>query len=81
MKAKNLSDRETVDGVVLVNGLFAYGMKKGGKWRLLDYFNSHTKAVNAAKRAKANWNQAFGEVKEFSVFSFNPNTSSWEKQL
>ena len=80
MKAKNLSDRETVDGVVLVNGLFAYGMKKGGKWRLLDYFNSHTKAVNAAKREKANWNQAFGEVKEFSVFSFNPNTSAWEKQ-
>ena len=79
MKAKNLSDRETVDGVVLVNDLFSYGMKKGGKWRLLDYFNSHTKAVNAAKRAKANWLQAFGEGKEFSVFSFNPNTSAWEK--
>ena len=81
MKAKNLSDRKPDDGVVLANDLFAYGMKDGGKWRLLDYFNSHTKAVNAAKRAKANWIQAFGEEREFDVFCFNPNTSSWEKQL
>ena len=80
MKAKNLSDRETDDGVVLANDLFAYGMKKSGKWRLLDYFNSHTKAVNAAKRAKAKWIQAFGEEKEFAAFSFNPNKSAWEKQ-
>ena len=37
-------------------------------------------AVNAAKRAKANWLQAFGEEKEFYIFSVNPNTAAWEKQ-
>lgn len=80
MKAKYLSDRDHDDGIVLANDLFAYGMKEGGKWRLIDYFNSHTKAVNAVKRAKANWLKAFGEEKEFAAFSFNTNTSEWEKQ-
>lgn len=68
------------DGVVLGRDLFAYGMKEGGRWKLLDYFNTHAKAVNAAKRAKANMLRAFYEDKEFDVFQYNPKTSVWEKQ-
>lgn len=59
--------------------LFAYGERRGGKWVLLDYFNTHTKAANAVKRAKVNMLRAFKKDVEFAVFQFNPNTSVWEK--
>ena len=59
--------------------LFAYARKNGGAWELLDYFNTHTKAANAVKRARVNNLRAFKKDVEFAVFQFNPNTSVWEK--
>lgn len=35
--------------------------------------------MNSSEMAKANWNQAFCEGKEFAVFNFNTKTSSWGK--
>lgn len=73
-------DVTTVVGdVVLGNDLYAYGVKEGGKWKLLDFFNTHKKAANAVKRARVNTLRAFSKDKEFAVFQFNPNTSVWEK--
>lgn len=51
---RSVAVTEPEDGVELGNGLYAYGMKEGGGWKHLDYFNAHAKAANAAKRAKAN---------------------------
>lgn len=68
------------DRVVLGKDLFAYGMKEGGRWKLLDYFNTHAKAANAVKRAKTNMLRALKEDVEFAVFQYNPNTSVWEKR-
>jgi hypothetical protein len=59
--------------------LFAYAWKDGKTWKLLDYFNTHTKAANAVKRATVNSLRAFKKDVEFAVFQFNPNTSVWEK--
>ena len=73
VRGGNVSD----DLSVFAADLFAYGERRGGKWVLLDYFNTHTKAANAVKRA--NTLRAFCKDKEFAVFLFNPNTSVWEK--
>ncbi len=67
------------DDVSLGNDLFAYGWKDGGRWVLLDYFNTHRKAENAVKKAKYNHLRAFKKDKEFAVFMFNPKTSVWGK--
>lgn len=67
------------NNVSLGNDLFAYGWKDGGRWVLLDYFNTHTKAANAVKRARVNSLRAFKKDVEFAMFQFNPNTSVWEK--
>ena len=63
---------------VKVLDLFAYAQRKGDKWVLLDYFNTHKKAANAVKRAKVNTLTAFKKDGEFAVMMFNPNTSTWE---
>lgn len=67
------------DDITLGNDLFAYGWKDGGRWVLLGYFNTHTKAANAVKRARINSLRAFKKDVEFAVFQYNPNTSVWEK--
>ena len=67
------------DDVSLGNDLFAYGWKDGGRWVLLDYFSTHTKAANAVKRARGNSFRVFKKDVEFAVFQFNPNASVWEK--
>ena len=67
------------DDVVLGNDLYAYGVKEGRDWKLLDFFNTHKKAVNAADRAMLNIKTAMGKETEFGVFQFNPNTSVWGK--
>jgi len=67
--------KERVVGV----DLFAYAEWKAGKWVLLDYFNTHKKAVNAATRAMLNTLTAFRKDGRFAVFHYNPNTSAWEK--
>ena len=64
---------------VFAADLFAYGERRGGKWVMLDYFNTHTKAANAVKRARVNNLRAFEKDKEFAVFQYNPNTFVWEK--
>lgn len=64
---------------VFAADLFAYGWKDGGKWVLLDYFNTHTNAANAVKRARANNLRAFKKDKEFAAFMFDPQTSTWRK--
>ena len=66
------------DDVVLGNDLYAYGVKEGGKWKLLDFFNTHKRAANAVKRARANTLRAFCKDKEFAVFVFDPHTSTWK---
>ena len=68
-----------MDDVVLGNDLYAYGMKEGRDWKLLDFYNTHQKAVNAANRAMLNTLRAFRKDGEFAVFQFNPQTSAWEK--
>ena len=75
VRGGNVSD----DLSVFAADLFAYGERMGGKWVMLDYFNTHTKAANAVKRATVNNLRAFEKDKEFAVFKFNPNTSTWEK--
>lgn len=60
---------------VFAADLFAYAEWKAGKWVLLDYFNTHKKAENAAYRAAVN-NFTDGR---FAVFHYNPQTSAWEK--
>lgn len=75
VRGGNMSD----DLSVFAADLFAYGERRGGKWVLLDYFNTHTKAANAVKRARVNTLRAFCKDKEFAVFLFNPDTSVWEK--
>ena len=64
---------------VFAADLFAYAEWKAGKWVLLDYFNTHKKAENAAARAMLNTKTALGKETEFGVFQFNPQTSAWEK--
>jgi len=66
------------DDVVLGNDLYAYGVKEGEKWKLLDFFNTHKRAANAVKRARANTLRAFCKDKEFAVFVFDPHTSTWK---
>ena len=65
------------DDVELGADLFAYGQKKGGRWVLLDFFNTRRKAANACARARANTLLAFRKDGEFSVFQFNPRVSAW----
>ena len=77
---RNVSVRRgDVVNEVLGIDLFAYAWKDGVTWKLLDYFNTHTKAVNAVKRARINSLRSFKKDKEFAVFQFNPKTSVWEK--
>ena len=64
---------------MLGNDLFAYAWKDGGKWVMLDYFNTYTKAANAVKRAKVNSLRAFKKDVEFAAFNFNPRSSEWER--
>ena len=75
VRGGNVSD----DLSVFAADLFAYGERRGGKWVMLDYFNTHTKAANAVKRVRVSYPRAFLKDKEFAVFKFNPNTSVWEK--
>lgn len=75
VRGGNMSD----DLSVFAADLFAYGERRRGKWVLLDYFNTHTKAANAVKRARVNSLRAFKKDVEFAVFLFNPDTSVWEK--
>ena len=64
-----------------VKALDIFGLAQRGRdnWFLLDYFNSHTKAVNAVKRATVNSLKAFKKDMEYAVFHYNPKTSVWEK--
>ena len=67
------------DDITLGNDLYAYGWKDGGRWVLLDYFNTHTKAANAVKRARVNSLRAFKKDVDFAAFKFNPRSSEWER--
>lgn len=63
----------------LGNDLFAYGELKGGKWKLLDFFNTYKKVANAVKRAKANTLLTFRKEGVFAAFHFSQNTGRWER--
>lgn len=65
------------DNVEMGADLFAYGQKKGGRWVLLDFFNTRRKAANACARARSNTLLAFRKDGEFAVFQFNPRASAW----
>lgn len=64
---------------VFAADLFAYAEWKAGKWVLLDYFNTHKKAENAACRAAVKTLTSFRKDGRFAVFHYNPQTSAWEK--
>ena len=75
VRGSNVSDELSV----FAADLFAYGERRGGKWVMLDYFNTHRKAENAKDRARANTFLAFRKDGEFAVFQYNPQSSVWEK--
>ena len=63
--------------VELGNILYAYGeLQDNGKYKLLDYFNSDTKARNAAKKATENTKKV-GLDKKFVAFMFDLQSCSW----
>lgn len=59
--------------------LFAYGKREGGKWILLDYFNTYKKAENAVKMATKYTLLACGATVPFAAFIHNPNKGIWER--
>ena len=82
LKGEDIPTTERVDGsidIFLGNDLYAYGQRRGMRWVMLDYFNTHKKAENARFRAKRNCMLAFKKDGDFATFKFNPNTSVWEK--
>lgn len=76
---RNVSVVETVPAKVeFVNPLYALGRKsKSGKgWKLLDFFNTEKRAVNAVARAVANY-KGCALHGEFAVLAFDPTMGDW----
>lgn len=57
--------------------LYALGRKDGGKWLLIDYFNSKKKAANAVKKSVENYKKC--DLRgEFAILGYSGITREWE---